>query len=156
MKGKQTTTQTQALTPEAKEEYKRAKELGEIGTPMYYGPEIAAINEAELAARGNVNQMASAFGMQGPGLLSVGAPTASQGGVTGYTTYQGAQDALEMLKRFEPGRYKALMDTMMDPVTGETVAEREKREKGSALGDTFFESLRKKEELRRKTMFEGR
>jgi len=143
MKGKQTTTQTQALTPEAREEYKRAKELGEIGTPLYYGPEIAAINEAELAARGNVNQMASAFGMQGPGLLSVGAPTASQGGVTGYTTYQGAQDALEMLKRFEPGRYKALMDTMIDPATGETVAEREKREKQQSMaGSLFFNRVR--------------
>jgi hypothetical protein len=141
MKGKQTTTQTQALTPEAKEEYKRAKGIGEVGTPMYYGPEFAAINEAELAARENVNQMASAFGLQGAGSLSIGAPTATQGGVTGYTTYQGGQAALDMLKRFEPGRYKALMDMMIDPVTGETVAEREKRE-NPAPGNIFLNSVR--------------
>jgi hypothetical protein len=116
MRGKQ--EKTQELTPEAKEQYQLAKQLGAIGTPMYRGPEIAAVNQAELASRGNVNEMASALGLQGAGSLSIGAPTATQGGVTGYTTYQGGQAALDMLKRFEPGRYKALMDMMIDPVTG--------------------------------------
>jgi hypothetical protein len=120
MRGKQ--EKTQELTPEAKEQYQLAKQLGAIGTPMYRGPEIAAINQAELASRGNVNEMASALGLQGAGSLSIGAPTATQGGVTGYTTYQGGQAALDMLKRFEPGRYKALMDMMIDPVTGKMPA----------------------------------
>ena len=117
MRGKQ--EKTQELTPEAKEQYEVAKQLAAIGTPMYFGPEIAAINQAELASRGNVNEMASALGLQGAGSLSIGAPTATQGGVTGYTTYQGGQAALDMLKRFEPGRYQALMNMMIDPVTGE-------------------------------------
>lgn len=117
MRGKQ--EKTQELTPEAKEQYQIAKQLAAIGTPMYYGPEIAAINEAELGSRANVNTMASSLGLQGAGELSIGAPTATQGGVTGYTTYQGAQSALDMLKKYEPGRYKALMDMMIDPVTGE-------------------------------------
>lgn len=117
MRGKQ--EKTQELTPEAKEQYQIAKQLAAIGTPMYRGPEIAAINQAELASRGNVNEMASALGLQGAGELSINAPTATQGGVTGYTTYQGGQAALDMLKRFEPGRYKALMDMMIDPVTGQ-------------------------------------
>lgn len=117
MRGKQ--EKTQELTPEAREQYQLAKQLAAIGTPMYRGPEIAAINQAELASRGNVNTMASALGLQGAGDLSIGAPTATQGGVTGYTTYQGGQAALDMLKKFEPGRYKALMDMMIDPVTGE-------------------------------------
>ena len=117
MRGKQ--EKTQELTPEAKEQYEVAKQLAAIGTPMYRGPEIAAINQAELASRGNVNEMASALGLQGAGSLSIGAPTATQGGVTGYTTYQGGQAALDMLRRFEPGRYKALMDMMIDPVTGQ-------------------------------------
>ena len=117
MRGKQ--EKTQELTPEAKEQYQVAKQLAAIGTPMYFGPEIAAINQAELASRANVNEMASALGLQGAGSLSIGAPTATQGGVTGYTTYQGGQAALDMLKRFEPGRYKALMDMMIDPVTGQ-------------------------------------
>jgi len=117
MRGKQ--EKTQELTPEAKEEYRLAKELAAIGTPMYYGPEIAAINEAELGSRANVNSMASALGLQGAGDLSIGAPTATQGGITGYTTYQGAQSALDMLKQFEPGRYEALMKMMINPVTGE-------------------------------------
>jgi hypothetical protein len=117
MRGKQ--EKTQELTPEARETYQIAKQLAAIGTPMYYGPEIAAINEAELGSRANVNTMASSLGLQGAGELSIGAPTATQGGVTGYTTYQGAQSALDMLKKNEPGRYKALMDMMIDPVTGE-------------------------------------
>lgn len=117
MRGKQ--EKTQELTPEAKEQYQLAKQLAAIGTPMYRGPEIAAINQAELASRGNVNEMASALGLQGAGSLSIGAPTATQGGVTGYTTYQGGQAALDMLKRFEPGRYEALMSMMIDPVTGQ-------------------------------------
>lgn len=117
MRGKQ--EKTQELTPEAKEQYQIAKQLAAIGTPMYRGPEIAAINQAELASRGNVNEMASALGLQGAGSLSIGAPTATQGGVTGYTTYQGGQAALDMLKRFEPGRYEALMSMMIDPVTGQ-------------------------------------
>jgi len=117
MRGKQ--EKTQELTPEAREQYQLAKQLAAIGTPMYRGPEIAAINQAELASRGNVNTMASALGLQGAGDLSIGAPTATQGGVTGYTTYQGGQAALDMLKKFEPGRYKALMDMMIDPITGE-------------------------------------
>lgn len=117
MRGKQ--EKTQELTPEAKEQYQIAKQLAAIGTPMYYGPEIAAINEAELGSRANVNTMASSLGLQGAGELSIGAPTATQGGVTGYTTYQGAQSALDMLKKYEPGRYQALMNMMIDPVTGE-------------------------------------
>ena len=117
MRGKQ--EKTQELTPEAKEQYEVAKQLAAIGTPMYFGPEIAAINQAELASRGNVNEMASALGLQGAGELSIYAPTATQGGVTGYTTYQGGQAALDMLKRFEPGRYEALMSMMIDPVTGQ-------------------------------------
>lgn len=117
MRGKQ--EKTQELTPEAKEQYEVAKQLAAIGTPMYFGPEIAAINQAELASRGNVNEMASALGLQGAGELSINAPTATQGGVTGYTTYQGGQAALDMLKRFEPGRYEALMSMMIDPVTGQ-------------------------------------
>jgi hypothetical protein len=120
MRGKQ--EKTQELTPEAKEQYQIAKQLAAIGTPMYRGPEIAAINQAELASRGNVNEMASALGLQGAGSLSIGAPTATQGGVTGYTTYQGGQAALDMLKRFEPGRYEALMSMMIDPVTGQMPA----------------------------------
>ena len=120
MRGKQ--EKTQELTPEAKEQYQIAKQLAAIGTPMYRGPEIAAINQAELASRGNVNEMASALGLQGAGELSINAPTATQGGVTGYTTYQGGQAALDMLKRFEPGRYEALMSMMIDPVTGQMPA----------------------------------
>jgi len=102
---------------------KRADELQKLGRMPYMGPEVAAINPAEIAASRNVGQMASAFGLEAPAELSMGEmPTVTQGGLTGYTSYPAYIANMERLKEQRPDQYDFFSRmTGFDPITGAEV-----------------------------------
>jgi|DEB0MinimDraft_3_1074331.scaffolds.fasta_scaffold66701_1 hypothetical protein len=102
---------------------KRADELQKLGRMPYMGPEVAAINPAEIAASRNVGQMASAFGLEAPAELSMGdMPTVTQGGLTGYTSYPAYIANMERLKEQRPDQYDFFSRmTGFDPITGAEV-----------------------------------
>ncbi len=55
----------------AKKNLARGEAISRIGYVPKFGPDIAAFNEADRAARSNVNAMAQAFGMAGAGDFSM-------------------------------------------------------------------------------------
>ena len=108
--GSSKTTQENKI-PEYLEEAGRlavqqAQQAQQMGYIPYMGPEIAAVNPYEQAAAQNVGQMASAFGMAAPAGLDMGMPTATQGGMTGYSSYPIYQGAMERLREQRPEQYE--------------------------------------------------
>ena len=91
-----------------------AKEVSRIGNVPLYGPQIAAFNDAQVAARQNVNDMAAAFGMQGAGDFQM--PEAVEvDGVRGYETIGLYDQALAELEARRPGQYAAITSRFLDP-----------------------------------------
>jgi len=107
----------------AKLQIRRADDAYTLGKMPYMGPEVAAINPAEMAASRNVGQMASAFGLEAPAELSMGdMPTVTQGGMTGYTSYPAYLENMERLKEQRPDQYDFFSRmTGFDPITGASV-----------------------------------
>jgi len=117
-KGGSSTTKVEIpewMEKEAKLNLKEGREVAQIGTVPYYGPDIAAFNDAQVAARQNVNDMASAFGMQGAGEFQM-PDVVEVDGVRGYSSAPLYEQALAELETRRPGQYKAITDRFIDPV----------------------------------------
>ena len=117
-KGGSSTTKVEIpewMEREAKMNLAEGRKVSKLGYVPYYGPDVAAFNDAQLAARQNVNDMASAFGMQGAGSFSM--PEAVEvDGIRGYTSGSLYDQALAELEARRPNQYQAIMDRFIDPV----------------------------------------
>ena len=99
----------------AKRNLARGEAISRIGYVPKFGPDIAAFNEADRAARSNVNAMAEAFGMAGAGDFSM-PETVEAGGVSGYSSAPLFEQALEELKTRRPGQFAAISSQFIDPM----------------------------------------
>lgn len=94
----------------------KAKELDRMGYVPYMGPEVAMYDPT---AATTANQGLSAFGL---GTLNTdpmaGVPTASAGGMTGYSSFPVLEQAQQALAAKYPGLYDYLTNMFIDPVTG--------------------------------------
>ena len=99
----------------AKKNLARGEAVSRIGYVPKFGPDVAAFNEADRAARSNVNAMAQAFGMAGAGDFSM-PEEIDVGGVRGYSSAPLYEQALEELKTRQPGIYQAIMSQFIDPL----------------------------------------
>jgi hypothetical protein len=99
----------------ARENLREGRAVSKIGYIPKYGPDVAAFNEADRAARANVNAMAEAFGMTGAGEFSM-PETVDVGGVSGYSSAPLYEQAVEELKARRPGQYQAIADRFIDPM----------------------------------------
>lgn len=99
----------------ARKNLARGEDISRIGYVPKFGPDIAAFNEADRAARSNVNAMAQAFGMAGAGEFSM-PETVDVGGVSGYSSAPLYEQAIEELKTRRPGQYEAMMSQFIDPM----------------------------------------
>lgn len=106
------------LEDAAKQNIARADTLSTIGYTPYYGPDVAAMTPAQLAAMQGTNQAALAFGVPTADFNS-GMPQAQDyGGMAAYSSGDLADQAFAELKARRPGQYAALMAPFIDPVTG--------------------------------------
>lgn len=119
--GSQTTTVKipEWLETAAQGNLAKANELAQIGYTPYYGPDVAAMTPAQIAAGQNIGSAASAFGLSGfdP---TAGMPTATTyaNGVSGYSSAPLYQQSLAALQAAAPGQYAALQAPFINPVTG--------------------------------------
>jgi hypothetical protein len=116
-KGGSSTTKVEIpewMEREAKLNLAEGRKVSKIGYTPYYGPDIAAFNDAQVASRQNVNDMASAFGMQGAGEFQM-PDVVEVDGVRGYSSAPLYDQALAELETRRPGQYKAIMDRFIDP-----------------------------------------
>lgn len=103
------------MEDEAKLNLREGRAVSKIGYVPKYGPDVAAFNEADRAARANVNAMAEAFGMTGAGEFSM-PETVDVGGVSGYSSAPLYEQAVEELKTRRPGQYEAIAGRFIDPM----------------------------------------
>lgn len=107
------------LEDAAKKGIARAEDVSRIGYTPYYGPDVAAMAPAQIAAMQGTNQMASAFGMPASD-PTAGMPTATNyNGMSAYSSGGMYDAALAELKARSPGLYAAITGMFIDPVTGE-------------------------------------
>jgi hypothetical protein len=99
----------------AKKNLARGEAVSRIGYVPKFGPDVAAFNEADRAARSNVNAMAEAFGMAGAGDFSM-PETVEAGGVSGYSSAPLFEQAVEELKTRRPGQFAAISSQFIDPM----------------------------------------
>mgnify|MGYP001765340104 CR=1 FL=1 len=96
----------------------RAESLSTIGYAPYYGPDVAGLTPAQMAAMQGTNQAASAFGVPTADFNS-GMPQAQDyGGMSAYSSGSLADQAFAELAARRPGQYAALMAPFIDPITG--------------------------------------
>ena len=125
--GKGGTTVEAAEIPEWAENWMKtnldssAKTAG-VGFIPYYGADVAALTDPQIAAMKNTNDMATAFGLN-PGVMNaegmpMGMPEAETfaGGVKGYSSAGLYEQALADLKANNPEQYAAISDLTYAPV----------------------------------------
>ena len=96
----------------------RATDVSRIGNVGYYGPDVAAMTPAQIAAMQGTNAAASAFGLNTFDPMA-GMPTATNyGGMNAYSSGTGYEAALAELKARFPGQFEAIMSQFVDRVTG--------------------------------------
>ena len=96
----------------------RATDVSRIGNVGYYGPDVAAMTPAQIAAMQGTNAAASAFGLNTFDPMA-GMPTATNyGGMNAYSSGAGYEAALAELKARFPGQFEAIMSQFVDRVTG--------------------------------------
>lgn len=118
--GKQTTSVTvpEWLETAAKGNLARADELAKIGYTPYYGPDVAAMTPAQIAAMQGTNAAAQAFGLGGFDPMA-GMPQAQNfSGMQAYSSGGLYDQALADLEARAPGQFAALRAPFINPVTG--------------------------------------
>lgn len=102
----------------AQENIASAKKVSKIGYTPYYGPDVAAMTPAQIAAMQGTNQMATAFGMPTSD-ATAGMPAATNyNGMSAYSSGGMYDAALAELKARRPGQYAAISGLFVDPYTG--------------------------------------
>lgn len=96
----------------------RSNQVSNIGYTPYYGPDVAAMTPAQLAAMQGTNTAASAFGLQTVDPMA-GMPAATNyDGMSAYSSGSGYDAALAELKARFPKQFAAIMSQFINPVTG--------------------------------------
>lgn len=106
------------LEDAARQNIARADTISTIGYTPYYGPDVAAMTPAQLAAMQGTNQAALAFGVPTADFNSGMPQPQDYGGMAAYSSGDLADQAFAELKARRPGQYAALMAPFIDPVTG--------------------------------------
>jgi hypothetical protein len=108
----------QWLEDAAKAGLARADTVSRIPYAPYYGPDVAAMTPAQIAAMQGTNRAASAFGQSTVDPMA-GMPEATNyNGMMAYSSGSGYDAALAELERRQPGTYNAIMGQFIDPITG--------------------------------------
>jgi hypothetical protein len=106
------------LEDAAKAGLARADTVSRIPYAPYYGPDVAAMTPAQIAAMQGTNRAASAFGQSTVDPMA-GMPEATNyNGMMAYSSGSGYDAALAELERRQPGTYNAIMGQFIDPITG--------------------------------------
>lgn len=107
------------LEDAAQRNLSRADSLSQIGYTPQYGPSVAAMTPAQIAAMQGTNSAASAFGLQTTDPMA-GMLQAQNfaGGVHGYSTMPLYNEMISQLQQNAPGQYAALTAPFINPVTG--------------------------------------
>lgn len=106
------------LSSAAQDMLNRSQANSKIGYTPYYGPDVAAMTPAQIAAMQGTNSAASAFGLQTVDPMA-GMPAATDyNGMSAYSSGAGYDAALAELKARFPGQFDAIMSQFTDPVTG--------------------------------------
>jgi hypothetical protein len=107
------------LESAARQNIARADEIAQIGYVPYYGPDVAAMTPMQMAAGGNINAAAGAFGLGAPTSATAGMPPAMDyGGMGAYSSAPLFEQSLAQLQARRPGQFAALQAPFIDPVTG--------------------------------------
>ena len=107
------------LESAARQNIARADEIAQIGYVPYYGPDVAAMTPMQMAAGGNINAAANAFGLGAPTSMTAGMPMAQDfGGMSAYSSGPMFDQSLAELQARRPGQFAALQAPFIDPVTG--------------------------------------
>lgn len=107
------------LESAARQNIARADQIAQIGYVPYYGPDVAAMTPMQMAAGGNINAAASAFGLGAPTSATAGMPPAMDyGGMGAYSSAPLFEQSLAQLEARRPGQFAALQAPFIDPVTG--------------------------------------
>jgi len=103
----------------ARQNIARADQIAQIGYVPYYGPDVAAMTPMQMAAGGNINAAAGAFGLGAPTSAAAGMPPAMDyGGMGAYSSAPLYEQSLAQLQARRPGQFAALQAPFIDPVTG--------------------------------------
>ena len=110
--GSDTTTTTVNYPPWMEElmqdRARLARTVGSIGPMMYTGPSVAAPSPQTLAAMGNTNALAQAFGMSTAAPMAGLPQPQSFGGVSGYSAFPMIRSAYQQLPEVQRGLYESL------------------------------------------------
>jgi hypothetical protein len=107
------------LESAARQNIARADQIAQTGYVPYYGPDVAAMTPMQMAAGGNINAAASAFGLGAPTSATAGMPPAMDyGGMGAYSSAPLYEQSLAELQARRPGQFAALQAPFIDPVTG--------------------------------------
>jgi hypothetical protein len=102
----------------AKEILALGKKRASLGYTPYMGPDVAAMDPNTLAGMQGFDAMSAAFGMPAGGAAGAAyLPQAQEyaGGVKGYSSFPGFEQAQKALKAKYPGIYDYLMSFSVDP-----------------------------------------
>jgi len=121
-KGGSSTTSVQIpawLESAARQNIARADQIAQIGYVPYYGPDVAAMTPMQLAAGGNINAAASAFGLGAPTSPMAGMqPAMNYGGMAAYSSAPLYEQSVAQLAASRPGQFAALQAPFLNPITG--------------------------------------
>jgi len=107
------------LESAARQNIARADQIAQIGYVPYYGPDVAAMTPMQMAAGGNINAAAGAFGLGAPTSMTAGMPMAQNyGGMGAYSSAPLYQQSINQLQANRPGQFAALQAPFIDPITG--------------------------------------
>ena len=98
---------------------RRGSDVSDIGYVPYMGPEIAAFQDAQLAAMRNNQAMAADLGLDAGPAYTPPTPTDFGNGMVGYSSYDPFMAELERFKAARPGQFDYINSMFIDPVTGE-------------------------------------
>lgn len=98
----------------------RADDVSRIGYVPYMGPEVAALNDTQMAAMRANHSMASDLGLDAGPVPTMREPEAYAGGMRGYSSFPLYEESLATLEAERPAQYAAIASHSIDPVGGDT------------------------------------
>lgn len=96
----------------------RSEAIGQGGYMPWYGPDVAALDKAQVAAMRNTHDAANAFGMNAD-LPSIPGATDYGGGTWGYSSAPIFEAAQQALATNRPGQAEFYNSFFIDPITGQ-------------------------------------
>jgi hypothetical protein len=108
--------------PYAKQGLQIGSKLAQQGYVPYQGPSVAAFSPQQKQGMQMANDWAAAFGGKGAKSADVSKQLMPEqtfaGGLKGFSSYGGYQEALDKLKKTSPGLYDYIKSFSVNPQTG--------------------------------------